>query len=200
VKRFLTFFSYAFHPLVIPLYVTVFCIYGTSNTLIAAEKIVILLQVLIVTVLIPVAFFFLLRSMGKLQSIMAENVSQRRIPLMVEATLLALLVAQGMVAERLPGLRAFFFAAMISTLLALGLAMIKIKASLHMMGMGGFLFFAVLLSYATQANHVFAISGLLLVTGLVGTSRLEMKAHSGAELLLGFLCGAVPMAVVAALR
>jgi hypothetical protein len=47
------------------------------------EKYFILLQVLIITVLIPILFFFLLRITGKIGSIMAPLVSERKIPLLV---------------------------------------------------------------------------------------------------------------------
>jgi hypothetical protein len=86
----------------------------------------------------------------------------------------------------------FFFLGLIaSTTTALFLVFIPFKTSLHMMGMGSLLMFLIALSFHFERNIVIAISLLLFASGMVATARLYMKAHSRAELMIGFLLGLV---------
>lgn len=158
----------------------------------ATEKLLIIFQVVIITVLIPVAFFFLLRSLGKIDTIMAENPNQRKLPLAVQTVLLYLLIRQSMTAQRVPELHFFFLAALLSTVLALVFVFCKIKVSLHLMGMSAMLLFLIGLSLHNQTNSLSGISVVLVLTGLVASSRLVMNAHTHRELALGFLCGLLP--------
>ena len=157
-----------------------------------AEQFLILIQVIIITIFIPVAIFFLLRSMGLIETVMASKVAERRIPLIAQIPLLFLLTQQSITAERLPELHFFFLGALLSTVLALLAAFSNFKISLHMMGMGALLLFTIALSIHLQENYLIAIALLMLLTGIVGSSRLHMGAHSMKELFAGFLCGMLP--------
>lgn len=192
MKKVLPFFSYLFHPLFIPLFAVLFYLFVSENYLVPGEKWLMVIQIVIVTVLIPVAFFFLLRSMGKIDSVMAKSLKERQAPLIMQAILIMLIVRQGFIAERLPELHFFFLAALLSTILALVFLLCKMQISLHMMGMGGLVFFVVMLSFITHTNYLSTIAFLFLMSGLVASSRLRMDAHSGNELIIGFVCGMFP--------
>jgi len=55
--------------------------------------------------------------------------------------------------------------------------------------MGSLLMFLIGLSLHFEVNITLAISIFTLLTGIVATSRLYLKAHSKIELLIGFLVG-----------
>ncbi|MGB5647858.1 MAG: hypothetical protein WBM55_12120, partial [Muriicola sp.] len=55
--------------------------------------------------------------------------------------------------------------------------------------MGSLLMFLIALSFHFERNIVIAISFILFFSGVVATARLFLKAHSRAELLIGFLVG-----------
>ena len=196
MKRVLSVFSYVFHPLFIPLFALLFYLYAADNYLVPAEKLLMIIQVVIITVLIPIAFFFLLRSMGKIESVMAKKLKERQAPLIMQAILIIVIVRQGFMAERLPDLHFFFLAVLLSTILALVFLLCKMQISLHMMGMGGLLFFVIMLSYIQHLNLLTSIAFLFLMTGFVASSRLKMGAHSETELIIGFLCGVIPQVLL----
>jgi hypothetical protein len=43
-----------------------------------------------------------------------------------------------------------------------------------------------------QINSIFTVATLLLLNGIIASSRLEMKAHTNKELAIGFFLGAIP--------
>jgi membrane-associated phospholipid phosphatase len=84
----------------------------------------------------------------------------------------------------------FFFLGLIAaTSTCLFLLLIGFKTSLHLMGMGSILMFLIALSFHFERNIVIAISFMLFASGVVATARLYLKAHSRAELLIGFMVG-----------
>jgi hypothetical protein len=192
LKKILSLFSYVFHPVFIPVYATLFYLFSNNSYFLNQEKYFVLLQVLIITVLIPILFFFLLRATGKIGSIMAPLLSERKIPLLIQCFLIILLVRKGITVERYPELHFFLLGALFSTLFALLLLFVKTKASLHMMGISALTVFVFGLSVHYQSQNIFAITFLTIMNGFVASSRLVMKAHTSIELIIGVLLGSIP--------
>lgn len=192
LKKFLVSFSYIFHPLFIPLYACLFYIFANKSYFINREKLIILSEVVVITVVLPLIIFLLLRSIGKISSMMAPQLGERKMPLVIQCFLIILLVKKGITIELYPEFHFFFLGALLSTLIALILLFIKTKASLHMIGISALTFFVFGLSIHFQNQKIFWISFLIAMNGLVAFSRLEMRAHTPKELILGFLIGSIP--------
>lgn len=192
LKKTLPLFSYVFHPVFIPVYATLFYLFSNNSYFLNQEKYFVLFQVLIITMLIPLLFFLLLRATGKISSIMAPLVSERKIPLLIQCFLIILLVRKSITVDRYPELHFFLLGALFSTLIALLLLFVKTKASLHMMGMSALTVFVFGLSLHYQTQNIFAIIFLTVMNGFVASSRLVMKAHTFKELIFGILLGSIP--------
>lgn len=192
LKKTLPIFSYFFHPLFIPLLAIVFYFLVSTNSLTPSEQVLIYIQGIIFTIILPVLCFLFLKSINKIDSIMLPKLSQRKIPLVIQSVLFFVLITQGNTFEYIPGLYYFFLGCFISTLLALLLVFLDIKASLHMVGISSLVAFCIAMSVYTQRNLLLEISILFLLNGLVGSSRLSMKAHTPKELLAGFAVGFFP--------
>ncbi|MFV8342848.1 hypothetical protein [Flavobacterium sp. XS2P39] len=192
MKKILPIFSYIFHPIFIPIMAALVYLFFNLSLFVNQEKLFILFQILIVTVIIPILLFLVLRAAGRIDSIMIAEVSQRKIPLIIHCFLLILLVRKSITLDRYPELHFFFLGALMSTLQALVLSFFKTKASLHMMGISSLTVFVMGLSLHYQIQNSFMITVLILINGCVASSRLEMKAHTPSELILGFLLGSVP--------
>jgi hypothetical protein len=123
---------------------------------------------------------------------MLEETKQRKIPLLIHACLLFILIKKSTLLYHYPELYYFFFGTLISTLLALFFTFFSLKASLHMVGMMGVSFFIIGLSLHFQIRLIIPICIWIIASGLVATSRLELKAHTSNELFLGTLLGAIP--------
>jgi len=159
-------------------------------------KIDVSVTVSIFTIFIPILTFILLRRFRLIDSIFVKDVKQRRIPLYLYVLLLFLMITKVISKSLFAELHDFFLATLISSIACLILVLFRVKASMHIMGMAGLVLFFIVLSITYQLNITFALSILIFMIGLVGTSRLYLKAHTFIELIIGFFIGAIPQVLV----
>lgn len=196
MKKILPFFSYLFHPIFIPIVGTVFYILFSENYYAKEQYFLLLFQVVIITFFLPLAFFYLLRTFGKVDTIMLSEVSQRKIPLLMQIALTFILISKSVTMERFEELFFFFLGGIASTIVAFGLLYAKIKASIHMIALSALTFFVIGMSMHHELNIIYTIASLFLTTGIVASSRLAMKAHTMKELTIGYVVGMVPQMVL----
>lgn len=192
MKKLISFFSYLFHPIFIPIIGTLFYIYYSANYYSNQQYLLMLVQVIIITFLLPLSFFYLLRTFGKVDTIMLSDISQRKTPLLMQIILTIILISKSITIDRFPELFYFFLGAICSTSIAYVLLYLKIKASIHMIAISALCFFVFGLSMHYELNSIFIIASLFLLNGIIASSRLVMKAHSGKELVIGYLAGMLP--------
>jgi hypothetical protein len=192
LKKILPLFSYIFHPIFIPAIATLFYLFFNTTAFATEEKLFVFFQVAIILVIIPILFFLILKAAGKIDSIMIAEVTQRKIPLILQCFLIILLVRKSITIDRYPELHFFFLGALLSTILALSSLFINIKASLHMMAISALTVFVIAISLHFQFQNTFIIAFLILANGLVASSRIEMNAHTNKELIIGFVLGSIP--------
>ncbi len=174
------------------MYATLFYLYCKDDIFTTQEKYFVLFQILVITIIVPILFFMLLRSTGHVKSMMLPENSQRRVPLILQCFLYILLVKRSIVIVRYPELHFFFLGALFTTIAALVLSLFKIKASLHVAAISGFMVFAAGLNLHLQMQNPYWSAFLILMTGVVASSRLEMEAHTPKELVAGLLIGVLP--------
>lgn len=192
MKKILPSFSYIFHPIFIPAMATLFYLFYNDADFVTHEKIFVIFQVVIVTVFIPILAFLLLRATGNIDSVMLSKISQRKIPLIIHCFLIILLVRKSITIDRYTELHFFLLGGLLSTLLALILLFANIKASLHLIAISSMTVFVIGLSLHLRVQSIFTITILILLNGFIASSRLEMKAHTYKELVIGFCIGAIP--------
>lgn len=192
MKKILPLFSYLFHPLFISVYaVILFFLYG-KHTFTYEEVYLVIIQIVIITIFIPVTVYYLLLSLNFVDSIMLAHKNQRRLPLLIHAVLLLILIRKSITMEYFPILYFFFLASLISTFLAFLFLFTKYKVSLHQLAISSFTVFVVAISLHFNVRMLEVIIPLIICNGLVASSRLVMKAHTTTELILGGLIGAIP--------
>jgi hypothetical protein len=197
LRKILPFFSYLFHPIFIPVQATLFYLFYTIDLFeTKKEMYYVLFQIIIITILIPILFYLLLRATGKVASIMIADVSQRKIPLIIQCFLIIFLLRQNITLAQYPELHFFFLAGLLSTVMALLLLFATIKASLHMMTISGLTCFVIGLTLALEQKNTYPIALLFLANGFVASSRLAMKAHTPKELIIGALLGSIPQLIL----
>lgn len=192
MKKIIPFFSYVFHPIFIPVYAALFYFFWNDSYFTNPEKYFAIFQIVIITLLLPILFFFLLRTAGQVDSIMISKISQRKIPLVIQSFLTILLVRKSITLDHYPEFHFFFLGGLLSTVLALALLFLSTKASLHAIAISAFTVFVIGLSIHSQTRNINLIAFLVLMNGFVVSSRLEMKAHTPKELVIGFLLGIIP--------
>jgi hypothetical protein len=171
---------------------TLFYFYYTSTAFESKEIGIVLLQILVLTIVIPILIFFLLKALNQIDSVMATAVEQRKIPLVLQSFIMILLIKRSLTIERYLELHFFFLAALLSTLIALLLLFVKIKASIHLLAFSSLTIF--ILGLQLQHSEYFSVvfPVFIFLNGVIASSRLVMKAHTPKELIIGLLAGTIP--------
>lgn len=188
--------SILFHPLLMPLLGSAIYFYLTprfiENELITSH----LLAIGIITITIPIVVFFLLKTLGQVESIYLRTAPERKYPLMIQCILLLLVIKLVFNPFLNPEIYYFFIGILFTTMTALITVFFKIKVSLHQAGVAGILFFLIGLSAHFKINLLPLISFFLFVNGWVASSRLQAEAHTNSELGVGFFIGAFPQFIL----
>ncbi len=182
------FISYIAHPGLMPLVGVVFVLLLTPQYIDQAVFFIALLYVFLGTYLFPFILILVLRKIGLLNSLHMQNASERRLPY-VTAGLFYFITSQSLRNFPIPdSISAYLLSGVIILFVCL-LFLSKIKISIHMAGVGALLGLAIYTSYSFGLQFLLFIAALVLLAGLVGTSRLFLKAHTPSEVYIGFFLG-----------
>lgn len=192
LKKILPVFSYIFHPIFVSIYGALFYFLVTRSFFYDAQIYVTLIQVVILTLLLPLSIYFLFRSLGVVTSFTEASLKERQMPIAVQAILLLVLLKFSISKEITTELFYFFLGGLISSILVLASVILKFKASLHMIGISALTAFVYGLSSYYQLPFVNLFAFCIVCMGLVASSRLYMKAHTYPELIVGIIIGLTP--------
>lgn len=189
--------SFLFHPVWMPFAGTLIYFLVTPRFFPLEVVKAKLLAVIIMTIFIPVVYMYMLKTLGQVNDHYMREIKERKWPLLFYAALDFIVLKYVLNIVDYPELYSYFFGIMMTALLALFFLLRRIKASLHMMGLGGLTFFLIFLSLHFNLNLIYTISFMVAITGLTATSRLHFNAHSYNELAIGLLIGILPQVLVA---
>lgn len=153
-------------------------------------------SITILTIVLPILLFYLLRTINKVGTIHLEAVEERRIPLIINSIIIVLILVRVLPQEEIPELYFFFVGILISTVTCFALAIVKFKASIHMIASTGFFMFAIAVAIHFKININGTIALMCIIIGAIATSRLHMKAHTPIELISGCLVGLLPQLIL----
>ncbi|NNC50156.1 MAG: hypothetical protein HKO01_06435 [Flaviramulus sp.] len=188
--------SYIFHPVIMPLLGVIF--YFSKSPRFIPEEIVQakLVSLFILTVLLPILLFFLLKILGRVKSLHLETTKERIFPLLLNCIITFLVIKRIFTPSQVIELYYFFVGILISNMVCLILAIFKFKASIHMIGISGLLMFFIILSIHFSININGTLALMVILIGAIATSRLHLKAHNYIELILGFFIGVIPQIIL----
>lgn len=192
MDRFLKSVSYIFHPLLMPIFGVLFYFLKSPRFIpldIIQAKLV---SLVILTVILPILLFFLLKTLGKVKSINLETTSERILPLTLNCIVIFLVLQRILTPTQIIELYYFFVGILISTMTCLFLVLAKFKASIHMIAVAGVFMFFIALSIHFSININGTIALMIIIIGAIASSRLHMKAHTYKELIIGFFVGLLP--------
>ena len=192
LRKILPAFSYLFHPLFISVYAVILFFFFGKHSYDYREVYLVIIQIVIITIFIPLTIYYLLLSLGKVDSIMLAHKNQRRLPLLIHAILLLILIRKSITIDYFPILYFFFLASFISTFWAIVFLFTKFKVSLHQLAIASLTVFVIGISMHYNVRMLWIIVPLIVCNGFVASSRLTMKAHTPTELILGGLIGLLP--------
>lgn len=190
-------FSYIFHPIFISIYgATLYFIFTNNFKLNVVEVYLSLLQIFILTILLPLSFYMLLKTLKKVKSFTEATIEERRIPIFIQLLLMYCLLKFTVLEVHFPELYKFYQAGFISSFLVFISVLFRFKASLHMIGISSLFVFVIFFTNYLEIEAVNTLAYLIMCMGFVASSRLYMKAHTAIELVAGILIGAFPQILV----
>jgi membrane-associated HD superfamily phosphohydrolase len=188
--------AYIFHPLLMPL-IGARLYFGLTPRFIEPQIInAKTYAIIIITILIPLISYFLLKNLGLVKSINLKEVQERKFPLMIQTLLVLIIIKMVFSSYQSPEMYYFFVGVLFTTISALVLVLFNFKVSLHQMGVAGVTMFLIALSVHFNKNYLLEIGIFFLINGWVASSRLDTKSHTILELLTGFFIGLIPQIVM----
>ena len=188
--------SFIFHPILMPILGVIFY-FSKSPRYIPREIIQAkLISLFILTILLPILLYYLLKTLGKTHSIYLRSTKERILPLALNCIIIFLILQRVITANEIVELYYFFVGILISTLACFILAVLKFKASIHMIAIAGVFMFYVALSVHFSININGTLALMAIIIGAVATSRLHLKAHNYKELIIGFCVGFIPQLIL----
>jgi hypothetical protein len=189
--NFYKFISVILHPIVIPTIDVILYFLLIQNNFGSNQKLAILGLIFATTYLIPLFILIFFKKIKLIKSFKAENISERKIPVLVMIALFYLLGSTLYKIPYLSDLGFLFYAT------ALGLVFIyiffafKIKASIHLLSLGISAGFFMVLGILYAQSFLIVIIVAFLISGLLASARLYLKAHTTKEVYLGFILGII---------
>ena len=188
--------SFFFHPLFIPLLGVIFYFSKTPRYIPQEVIRAKLISLGILTIILPILIYFLLNTIRKANSIYLKTTKERILPLALNSLIILIILKRIITPTQIIELYYFFVGILISNITCLILAIMKFKASIHMIAASGvFMFFiAISIHFSININGTLAL--MVVILGAVATSRLHLKAHNTTELILGFFIGLLPQLIL----
>lgn len=183
--------SYVLHPLLFSFMGSFLYLYLTPKHIVKQQEYIILLIVFISTYIIPILLLALLKRINLINDYHLRSIDERKFPVLF-FIMLSFLIGRAMTSIQIADLLAFsFFGVAFALSFTYLLFNIKVKTSLHTLGIGGVIGFVMVMSYEYQLNFNSIIASLFIIAGLIGVSRLALNAHRPKEIYIGFLLGLV---------
>lgn len=183
--------SFVFHPLLMSFIGTLLYLYLSPTYILRQQELVLLAIVFASTYLIPVVLLILLKRVNLIFDFHLRSIEERRFPILF-FILLSFLIGRTVYNIHIADLLAFsFFGVAFGLSFTYLIFNLRIKTSLHTLGIGGLIGFVIIMSYEFQLNFNALLAGLFILAGMIAMSRLALNAHNNREVYLGFVLGLV---------
>ncbi|MGQ1785823.1 MULTISPECIES: PAP2 family protein [unclassified Saccharicrinis] len=190
VKKIASILSLLLHPLLMPT-IGLLVIFSTQShvTFIPFEyRRMVSIIVLVSTCILPLSIMPLYLQTGMVKSIQMETAKERIVPLLTTSGFF-LLGYFFLKKFQLPAfIPLFFLGTLVAVLLSMSISFFW-KISIHMVGIGGLLGALVSMSLKYGVNTHLWMLAVILVAGMLGSSRLILGAHSPSQVYSGFVLG-----------
>lgn len=189
--RFHKFISVIIHPIVTPT-IGVLLFLALTPDIISKERQYLLLSLIFFsTYIVPIISLVILKALGVINSFQVESIKERKVPLFL---MLLVFYILGRILINIPvfkDLGVLFYGTNLSLIVIYILFFFNIKTSLHVVSMSSALGFFLIYG---AINSIFILPIaiiMILLTGLLASSRLHLKAHQPLEVYLGFFLGII---------
>lgn len=183
--------SYVLHPIFIPLYTTILYINIFKQVLSSELSKYLLSLIIIGTLVLPLLTIFLLIKTKLINSIFLETQKERITPLLLTG-LYIYITARLLMTGNLNSPLNSYLIGIVVTLSWVLIFSRRMKVSLHTAAISSALGFLIYLSNIFLIDLHPLIIIIIIILGIVSTSRIKLEAHTHKEIAIGILFGIVP--------
>ena len=189
--KFYKFISTILHPIVLPTLGVFLYFVFVSQSFEKRLQLIVLGLVFALTYVVPVLLLLFLRNFGFIKDFQVSTIKERRFPVIFMIFLLYFLGNTIIQIPTIRNLGILFYGTSLSLTCIYLLFSVKLKSSLHLVSMGNMIGFFLIMTNINSLSMLPIIILLVLLSGILASSRLYLKAHTPVELLIGFSLGIV---------
>ncbi|MDG1697878.1 MAG: hypothetical protein P8H93_03040 [Polaribacter sp.] len=181
--------SIILHPIVLPTIGVLFYFILIPNNFNSNQKLALLGLIFVTTYIVPLLILIFFKKFRLINSFKAESIQERKIPV---ALMIIIFYLLGNTLKDIPNLfdmGVLFYATALGLLLIYILFVFKIKTSIHLLSLGITTGFFFILNSLYNENLIVFVSCTLVLSGLLASSRLHLRAHKQNEVYIGFIIG-----------
>jgi hypothetical protein len=189
--RFSKIISYFFHPINFPFVGAILYFLLLPKYIFIEQERLLLAVTFVITYIFPLLLIVLLKSFKMINSYHMETIEERKFPLILFISI-TIFIGYWLLKSTIVNLLSlFYFGYGLGLIITYILLYFKIKVSLHTAAISGLIGFITCFSFYYKVNLIVILAILLLLNGVISTSRLRLQAHKFNEVLLGFIIGIV---------
>jgi len=189
--KFHKFISTILHPIVLPTLGVFLYFVFVSQSFEKRLQLIVLGLVFALTYVVPVLLLLFLKNFGFIKDFQVSTIKERRFPVIFMIFLLYFLGNTIIQIPTIRNLGILFYGTSLSLTCIYLLFSVKLKSSLHLVSMGNMIGFFLIMTNINSLSMLPIIILLVLLSGILASSRLYLKAHTPVELLIGFSLGIV---------
>ena len=189
--KFHKFISTILHPIVLPTLGVFLYFVFVSKSFDKRLQLIVLGLVFVLTYVVPVLLLLFLKNFGFIKDFQVSTIKERRFPVIFMIFLLYFLGNTIIQIPTIRNLGILFYGTSLSLTCIYVLFSVKLKSSLHLVSMGNMIGFFLIMTNINSLSMLPIIILLVLLSGILASSRLYLKAHTPIELLIGFSLGIV---------
>lgn len=187
--RFHKFISTLLHPIVVPTIGVILYFILIPHGLDRRQQMTMLGLVFGFTYILPVIILLILKGLQLIDNFQLHSIRERKIPLFLMIVVFFFLGKLLFQISAVRDLAILFYGTSFSLIVLYFLFSVKLKTSIHLLSMGSALGFFLILTSLYGFSLAPIIMIIILLSGLLGSSRLHLNAHTPKEVYTGFFLG-----------
>jgi hypothetical protein len=187
--KFNKFISFFFHPINFSIIGAVVYFLFVPKFIYKPQEHLILTVVFIGSYVFPVLLLMLLKRFGMINSYHMESIEERKFPTLLFISI-SYIIGNWLFKSNVVDLLALiYFGYGLALIFSYILLYFQIKISLHTAAISGLIGFLIYFSYFYKINLIIILAVVFALSGIIGSSRLKLKAHNLNEVGLGYMIG-----------
>lgn len=187
--KFSKFISYFFHPINFSIIGAVIYFLFVPKYILKQQEYIFLTVIFIGTYIFPLILLFLMKHLKLVKSYHLSTIEERKFPTILFLSI-TMFIGQWLYKTSVVNILALYYIGFgICFILTYILLYIGRKVSLHAAGIGGLIGFLLFFSYHYKINLIQLIIVSFILSGVIASARLQLKAHNMPEVIIGFLLG-----------